>query len=223
MKKLLAICLTIVMVASLSISVLAAPHGFVSSPSGGKRPPVINRFDPIDDDCTADLVITPFGDKNGLSEEDRKEMEDAYNDIVNSKDLTDLNKQLEDAANNKGIDGKDLAVGDLIYLGCEGCDNHDAHEKFKVSLDAEGLDRFVGVIYRDKDGKWQWVDDAKVVNGKLEFTGEGYHPYAIVLNNSKNPPSKTGDTAVILVCTAVMAVSAAALFVVLVKGKKHHA
>jgi hypothetical protein len=149
-------------------------------------------------------------------------MEDAYNDIVNSDKLTDLNKELEDAAKDKGINGKDLAVGDLFNLGCKGCSDHDKHEKYKVSLDVEGLDRFVGVIYRDENGDWQWVKDAKVENGKLHFTGEGYHPYAVVLDNSKpKPPAGTGDIEIIAICAAVMAVSAAALVIVLVKGKKH--
>lgn len=223
MKKVLAICLMIVMVASIGLGALAAPNGFVSSPSGGKRPPVLDRFDPVDDDCTADLIITPFGDKNDLPEEDRKAMDDAYNDIVNADDLTDLNKELEEAAKDKGIDPDNLAVGDLIHLGNEGCNEHDSHEKFEVSLDVEGLDKFVGVIYRDEDGNWQWVDDAKVVNGKLQFTGEGYHPYAIVLDTTVDESSKTGDSNIIIICAAVMAVTAVALVVVLVAGKKRHA
>lgn len=224
MKKVLAICLMIIMVASLSVTALAAPHGFVSSPSGGKRPPVLDFFDPVDNDCTGELVVTPYGDKNELNDDERKAMEDAYNDIVNSGKLTDLNKELEDAAKDKGINGKDLAVGDLFHLGCKGCSDHDKHEKYKVSLDVEGLDRFVGVIYRDENGDWQWVKDAKVENGKLHFTGEGYHPYAVVLDNSKpKPPAGTGDIEIIAICAAVMAVSAAALVIVLVKGKKQHA
>lgn len=223
MKKVLAICLMIVMVASLSLSALAAPNGFVSSPSGGKRPPVLDRFDPVDDDCTADLIITPFGDKNELPEGERKEMEDAYDDIVNADNLADLNKELEEAAKDKGIDPDNLAVGDLFHLGCEGCDDHENHEKFEVSLDAEGLDKFVGVIYRDEDGNWHWVDDAKVKDGKLHFTGEGYHPYAIVLDTTVDESSKTGDSNIIAICAAVMAVTAIALVVVLVVGKKRHA
>lgn len=223
MKKVLAICLAIVMVASLGLSVLAAPNGFVSSPSGGRRPPILERFDPVDDDCTADLVITPFGDKNNLPEDERKEMEDAYNSIVNADKLTDLNKELEEKAKDKGIDPENLAVGDLVHLGCKGCDDHADHEKFKVTLDAEGLDKFVGVIYRDEDGNWQWVDDAEVKDGKLHFTGEGYHPYAIVLDTTKNESAGTGDSNIITICISVMAVTAVALVVVLVVGKKRHA
>ena len=146
MKKVLAICMMIVLVASIGLSALAAPNGFVSSPSGGKRPPVMDFFDPVDEDCTANLVITPFCDKNNLPENQRKEMEDAYNDIVNADNLTDLNKDLADAAKDQGIDPEKLAVGDLIHLGCDGCADHANHEKFQVSLDVEGLDKFVGVI-----------------------------------------------------------------------------
>ena len=223
MKKVLAICMMIVLVASIGLSALAAPNGFVSSPSGGKRPPVMDFFDPVDEDCTANLVITPFGDKNNLPENQRKEMEDAYNDIVNADNLTDLNKDLADAAKDQGIDPEKLAVGDLIHLGCDGCADHANHEKFQVSLDVEGLDKFVGVIYRDDNGDWQWVKDAKVQDGKLQFTGEGYHPYAIVMDTTVEEPSKTSDSDIIIICAAVMAVTAIALVIVLVKGKKNHA
>lgn len=225
MKKVLALCLVIAMLASLSIAAFAAPNGFVSSPSGGRRPPVIEKFDPVDDDCTADLIITPFGDKNQLSEDERKEMEDAYDDIVNADNLGDLNKELADAAKEQGIDPDDLAVGDLIHLGCSGCEDHEGHVKFDVTLDAEGLDKLVGVIYRDENGDWHWVDDAKVQDGKLHFTGDGYHPYAIILDNTvvDEESSETSDTNTIIICIAVMVVTAAALAVVLIKGKKRHA
>lgn len=220
MKKILAICLMIALVASLSISVFAAPNGFVSSPSGGKRPPVLDRFDPVDEDCTANVIITPFSDKNNLKNDERENMEDAYEDIVNAGDLSNLNKDLADTAKDKNIDGKHLAVSDLFHLGSEGCNDHEDHSKFEIELDMDALDNFVGLIYRDSDGKWQWVPDAKVDGTKLQFTGMGYHPYAVVVDSRG---AKTGDTATVLICTAVMAVSAIALVVILVKGKKRHA
>lgn len=238
MKKLFAICLAIVMIASLSIGVLAAPHGFVNSPSGGRRPPVLIYFQPVDDDCTSTVIITSFGDKDNLSDADRQKMEDAYNDIINADSLVDLIEALVDIAGQLGLSAKNLGVGDLFHLGCEGCDDHEGHDKFNISLDAEGLDKFVGVMYRDDDGNWHWIEDAKVVDGKVQFTGQGYHPYAVVLNNTEgaggsgdsgdsgntgDKPSKTGDTSIIAICASVMAVSAAALVVVLVKNKKQHA
>lgn len=233
MKKVIAICLMIALVASISISVFAAPNGFVSSPSGGRRPPVINRFDPQNDDCTAGLVITPFGDKNDLSDKDRQSMEDAYDDIVNAGNLGNLNKQLADAAKDKNIDGKNLAVSDLFHLGCDGCDNHEGHNKFDIALDMESLEDFVGLIYRDDNGDWQWVPDAAVDGNRLQFTGLGYHPYAVVVKSTQTDSGLdddsgsegpgTGDIEIVAICGAVMAVSAAALAVVLIKGKKKQA
>ena len=219
MKKALVICLVMVLAASLSISALAIPGGFVSSPSGN-RAPVVDVFKPLDEDCTASLIITIFGDRFNIPEDKRQPFEDAYNEIINSDDLADLNKDLADLANKLGIDSEKLGVSDLFDLSANGCEDHNGHKQYQVTLDADSLEHFVGLIYRDDDGKWHLIDDAKVINGKLQFTAEGYYPYAIIVDTTEGNPSKTGDTNLILICGAVMAVSAAALAVVLIKGKK---
>ena len=79
MKKALVICLTLALVLSMSLNALAVPGGFVSSPSGA-RPPVIVDSKPADDDCTASLIITIFGDRFELPEELRKKITFAEND-----------------------------------------------------------------------------------------------------------------------------------------------
>lgn len=223
MKKVLAICLMIVLVVSMSLNAFAAPNGFVSSPSGN-RAPILIKFEPKDEGCTATIIITPYGEKNRLPANIRDILENAYNDIVNSKDLTNLSADLADLANKKNIDGGKLAISDLFDLSSADCGDHDGHKKFDITLDADALDRFVGLMYRDSEGKWHLIEDAKVVNGThLQFTAEGHYPYAIIVDTTEGTPSKTGDSDIILVCAAVMAVSAAALAVVLVKGKKRHA
>lgn len=219
MKKALIICLTLALVLSLSVSALAIPGGFINSPSGN-RAPVIETFKPLDDDCTADLIITIFGDRTNLPEDQRQPFEDAYDDIINTDDLTNLNKDLADLAGQLGIDKDKLGVSDLFDLGCEGCEDHEDHGKFKVTMDVDGLEHFVGVIYRDDEGNWHLVEDAKVKDGKLEFTAEGYYPHAIVVDTTEGKPSKTGDTNLIVICGAVMAVAAVGLAVVLVMRKK---
>lgn len=219
MKKALVICLTLALVLSLSVSALAIPGGFINSPSGN-RAPVIETFKPLDDDCTADLIITIFGDRTNLPEDQRQPFEDAYDDIINTDDLTNLNKDLADLAGQLGIDKDKLGVSDLFDLGCEGCEDHEDHGKFKVTMDVDGLEHFVGVIYRDDEGNWHLVEDAKVKDGKLEFTAEGYYPHAIVVDTTEGKPSKTGDTNLIVICGAVMAVAAVGLAVVLVMRKK---
>lgn len=221
MKKVLVICLTMVLVMSLSISAMAIPGGFVKSPSGNRAPIVVD-FKPLDEDCTASLIITIFGDRVNLPEELRQPFEDAYNDIINSSNLTDLNKDLADLADKLGIESSKLGVSDLFDLSANGCEDHDGHKQYQVTLDSDALEHFVGLIYKGDDGNWYLVDDAKVIDGKLQFTAEGYHPYAIVVDTTEGEPSKTGDTNLILICGAVMAVSAVALAVVLIKGKKKH-
>lgn len=219
MKKVLVICLALALVLSLSISALAIPGGFIKSPSGN-RAPVIEIFKPLDDDCTASLIITIFGDRMNLPEELRQPFEDAYNELVNSSDLTNLSKELADLASKLGIDADKLGVSDLFDLSASGCEDHNSHKQYNVTLDTDTLEHFVGVIYRTDDGKWHLIEDAKVVDGKLQFTAEGYHPYAIVVDTTEGEPSKTGDTNLILICGAVMVAAAAGLAVVLVMRKK---
>ena len=108
MKKVLAICLMTVMVLSMSVNVFAAPGGFVNSPSGNPAPTVVD-FDPSNDACTAQLVITPYGDRHVLSETLRTMLEKAYSEISSSDDLTELNAELAKIAADKNIAGKDLA------------------------------------------------------------------------------------------------------------------
>ena len=219
MKKVLVICLAMVLVLSLGVSAMAIPGGFVKSPSGN-RAPNVTVFQPLDDDCTADLIITIFGDRFDMPEDQRQPFEDAYNDIINSEDLTNLNNDLADLANKLDIDPEKLGISDLFDLNCDGCENHEDHGKFKVTMEVDGLEHFVGVIFRDDEGNWHLVEDAKVKDGKLEFTAEGYYPHAIVVDTTEGEPSKTGDTNLVVICGAVMAVAAAGLVVVLIMRKK---
>ena len=146
MKKVLAICLMIVMVVSMSVTSFAAPGGFVSSPSGNPAPTVVD-FDPSNDNCTGWLVITPYGDREDLSDVLRSLLEKAYNDIVNSDDLTKLNAELAKIAADKNIEGKNLAVSDLFDIHVTGCDFHDGHFGFDITLDADKLSSFVGLLH----------------------------------------------------------------------------
>ena len=87
MKKLLAICLTIVMLMSFSVIAFAAPDNFVSSPSGQSAPEIID-FSVESEDCYADLIITPYSERDDLPEEIREQFEKAYEQIVSATDLT---------------------------------------------------------------------------------------------------------------------------------------
>ena len=223
MKKLLAICFAVLLVASMSFQVFAE-GGFVISPS--KKPaPEVDTFEPSDDECTAELIITPYKDRDQLPEDRKDRIEEAYDEISDSDDLTDLIDDLKDLADKKNIDGKDLAVSDLFDARTEGCDNnHDQHSPFDVVLEADTLSNFVGLAYKDENGKWILVEGATVVNGDhLKFKTDGFGPFAIIVDASKQGPSQTGDETMIGLYIAIMAVSAVAIVILVVKTKKQRA
>ena len=67
MKKVLAICLAVVMAVGMSLSAFAAPGSFLESPS--KNPaPRIERFVSLAG-CEARLVITPYINRSTLPED----------------------------------------------------------------------------------------------------------------------------------------------------------
>ncbi len=226
MKKVLAICLAMMMVLCLSTTVLAAPNNFVASP-GANKAPEVEEFKPEDEDCTADLVITPFGDLDKLPEDNQETFQLAFDTIVKAEDLTKLNEELAKKAEELGIDPDDLDVSDLFYIDTEGCDEtHDGHKKAEITLDAETLNKFVGLMYMDEDGNWHWVDDATVTaDGKLRFTTDNTDaPYAIVVDNTNGAATPgTGEGLGIYFWIAIASTAALLLVLVLILIKKKRA
>ncbi|MBQ3547589.1 MAG: hypothetical protein IJA44_03845 [Clostridia bacterium] len=220
MKKVLVICLTVVFMVSMTLTAFAAPGSFVSSPSGNPAPQKV-EFKPADEDCTATLVITPYSEKNELPTALKAMMEKAYNDIKGTDDLTTLNAALAKLAKDLKIKSSDLAVSDLFDIHVTGCDYHDEHVDFDIVLAADSLKNFVGLLHMNKNGDWELVEGAKVIaNGEhLAFSVDSFSPFAVVVNTAAKP-SQTGDSNMIPVYVAIMAVSALALVVILVKSKK---
>lgn len=221
MKKILSVFMVVLMVLSMGVSVMAASDSFVESPTGRPAPGLI-KFDPKDDDCDTQMIITPYGDKDKLTEDYKDLFEEAYKDITGVKDLTELNSNLKDLAEEMGIKGENLGVSDLFNIHTEGCENHDGHTKYDVVLEADALKNFVGLMYKDQNGKWVWVEGAKVTNNgtHLEFTVEGLvnsAPFAIIVDTSN---AKTGDVNHINLYATIMVVSLLALGTILVVSKK---
>lgn len=223
MKKVLVICLTVVFMVSMTLTAFAATGGFVSSPSGNPAPEKV-EFKPADEDCTASLVITPYGDKQELTPAIKTMLEKAYADINGTDDVSTLNAALAKLAADKKIKGTDLAVSDLFDIHVTGCDYHDEHVDFDIVLSADSLKNFVGLLHMNKNGEWELVKDAKVIaNGDhLSFSVDSFSPFAVVVNTAANP-SQTGESDMVPLFAAIMAISAIALVVILVKSKKQHA
>ena len=203
MKKVLTICLVLVMALCLCASVVASANGFLVSPSG--RPaPIVVEFKAHDPACTARLIITPYGERVTM-------LEKAFQMIVNCDDLTELNADLKELAAQLNIPGDKLAVSELFDIHMEGCDYHEEHRYFDIILSAEALENFVGLLHLRQDGEFELIADAKVTHegDHLEFTVESFSPFAIVVDTTKNSP--TGDNGMIFVCLALMLVSGVAV------------
>jgi hypothetical protein len=223
MKKILAICLMMLIILSMSVNVFAAPGAFLKSPSGNPAPAVVD-FDPKDEGCTAKLIITPYADRKTLPTELKTLIEKAYKVIASTNDLTTLNADLKALAASKKISGDKLAVSDLFDIHTTGCNYHDGHLDFDIVLSADTLNRFVGLLHMNKNGEWELVSNAKVTkNGEhLEFSMDEFSPFAIVIDTSKGTP-QTGDNSLIYVYAVIMALSALGIIIIAVKSKKQKA
>lgn len=214
MKKILAICLALVMVFSLGITAFAAPNGFVSSPSENQAPEV-DSFVPSDEDCEAEIVITAYADRAELPEELRELLEEAYTEVTEAEDLTTLSEALKKLADKKGIKAENLLVSDLFDIYAEGCDNHDEHKEFVVTLKADTLKNFVGLLHKKDNGSWELINDAKVIKDgtALKFTVDSFSPFAIVVNKGVTSP-QTSDNNIVFAVVALAFVSALAIIVI---------
>lgn len=222
MKKVMAICLTLVMVMSLGIAAFAAPGSFISSPSMNKAPVLIS-YENESSDCTAKLILTAYADRKTLPENLCAMIEKAYDMIVGTDDLSTLNSGVADLAKDAGVKVTALSVSDLFDLRYVDCSNHDLHGSFRIVIESETLENFVCLLHY-YNGEWSIVDIAKVTNnGKyLEFTAKEFSPFAIVVKTDAEnvTPPYTGDNSAIFICSVVMAISVTTIVVLLATSKK---
>ena len=219
MKKVLAVCMMLVLLVTMSVNVFAATNGFVSSPSENSAPTIVD-FDPADENCTATLNITAYGDKHTLPDALRILLEQAYDSIANADDLTKLNTAFADLVKKKGYDSTKLAVSDLFDMHPSDCEFHDGHTDFDVTLSADTLSHFVALLHMNKDGVWELVTDAKVTNNgeHLEFSVESFSPFAIIVNTGDEPAAN--NTWIYVVIAAVVVVAGCAVVAMVVAKRK---
>lgn len=182
MKKVFAICLALVMVFALGLNVMAAPNNFINSPSNNRAPIIVDCTNESED-CTANVIVTPYGDRYTLTDEQKKNFEDAYNQIINSGNLGDMFSGIESMLESGSII-TDLAISDLFNMSYKDCDIHNQHGSFKIQLSTETLKGFVGLI-QFVDGKWQIVEDAMVDGNYLSFTADELSSFAVVVDKTK--------------------------------------
>ncbi len=220
MKKVFAICLALVMVFALGLNVMAASNNFVESPSNNRAPIIIDCKNESED-CTANVVVTPYGDRDSLTDEQKKNLEDAYNQIVNADNLEDMFSGVTSIV-NPGTVITDLAISDLFNMHYSDCDTHTGHGSFKIQLSTETLKGFVGLI-QFIDGEWKIVDDAVVDGNYLSFTADELSSFAVVVDRTKaesTSPVTGVPTATYLAFAAAFAVVCLAAITAVVVKKK---
>ncbi|MBR6740964.1 MAG: hypothetical protein IKM04_07870 [Clostridia bacterium] len=226
MKKAATLCLSLVLLLSLSLTALAAPDGFISSPSGNPAPTIID-FIPANDDCTATAVITSYGDRHNLPDALRTMLEKAYSDITNAGNITELNTALAQLVEEKQLNSSKLVVSDLFDIHVTGCDYHSEHRDFDITLAAETLKHFVALLHMNAEGVWEIVADATVVsNGEhLQFSVDAFSPFAIVVDTTSEsgdtPP--TGNNGMIYLWGTLVVAAGALLILICYKTKKQKA
>lgn len=230
MKKVLVLCLTVALIATMSVSAFANSI-FVKSPSTNQAP-VIEEVIKDSEDCTAEVVVTPFSDRDKLPEEKKEVLENLYEAIVNitkpdeeivnevvvqvKNEVKEIIKQVSE---DKKIKEEVIAVSDIFNVSHHGCVDHDHHDGFTVRLKAETLKNFISLLHFE-NGKWEVVKDVTInKNGTITFKGEMEGSYAVLVDSSKLP-SDTGDNSNIALWAMILSASALAIVLVALKKKR---
>lgn len=215
MKKVMAIILMLAMILSMSVATFANAGVFVDSVKANQAPVLVGVSN-SNANATA-LVVTSFADKADLPAEVVAEFTAAYNTIVEAVKVEELNAEIATVAAAKAAE--ELAVSDIFDISrADFTPNDDG--KYTVSVAADSLENFVCLLHY-VNGAWQIVKDAAVsADGKnLVFSVDSFSPFAIVLDAEGLSP-ETSDNTMTTVLVAVMAVSAAAIVVLMVCNKK---
>ena len=211
MKKIIMLCLMVAIIASMSVSVFATTGGFVSSPSNNQAPKLLSvKTD--GKNVTPEFDMTAYADRDELSEEARKEIEEAYASIKENVDLSSLNAALAKVAKKLDVEVSELAVSDLFDLAPKDEATFEDGEKHTVAIKAETLKNFVSLLHYE-DGEWVIVEDAEVSDdGKnLTFTVDGFSPFATVVSTGDAPNYGEDITAGAVVGIAAAAVGVGGL------------
>lgn len=186
MKKIVLVCLTVLMIFSLSLTAFAA-DSFVSSPFKKGAPELVSAANESPD-CTAKVFITSYADRASLPPETVEKLEYAYNAFCGKVEDRDLTALLAQIAEKYGIHVNDLSVSDFFDISATDCQNHEYHGQFDILLKAEALENFVCLVHY-YNGGWRVVDGAEVTQGgtHLVFTEEEFSPFAIIVNTGDTP------------------------------------
>lgn len=228
MKRIITSIVAVVMLMVLSVAAVAAPFGFLESPTA--KSPILVSASASRQNSAAKVIVSPYTSRDDLSEESKTEMNNAYDAIVANSDA--YKAAIGGIADAKKLSSSDLAVSELFYVTLDG---YEAGEKVTVTVKADGLDKFAGLM-QFVDGKWVVVEGASVNGSELTFVIDTSSPLAVVVNKNVKAPAETnsannvttgnnpqtGDdgNSYFWVWGSIAVVAMAAIVVVAVKSKK---
>ena len=189
MKRILMTCLVIVLAVCLCVPAFAEDTngGFTASPSGNSAPTLVGANNGCEN-CEAQLIITAYGDRDQLSEEALKAIEEAYAAIVDAEKLTSLNKKLAEIAKEKGVSPESLVVSDLFDISYVATEGHAAHGHYEITLKTKTLENFVTLLHY-YEGEWLIVEGATTSTAAgydyLTFSESKFSPFAIVVSTEQ--------------------------------------
>lgn len=219
MKKILAVCLALVMVASAAILAFAQ-GGFVSSPSGNPAPVIIEVVYE-EGSCNPRIIVTPYSERETLDDKREADLNAAYDEIAANEDLTNLCEALAAVAAEKGIPVEDLAVSDLFDITASHNGDHEYCGTVRITLSAETIKNFIALLHRNSEGSWEVVPNVtvNVAENTIEFSIDDFSPFAVVVDTSAENLPNTGEA--LYIPAIAMFVSAIALVFVLVNIRKN--
>lgn len=211
MKKIIALLLTLALMFTMSINCFAT---FVQSPSNNGAPVIIDDETMNEsEDCDADIIITPYAERDTLSAEAKAKIEEAYAEISDSLHSAELCDELAAYCKKNNIDAENLQISDLFDISYEGCTDHHEHGSFIITFKADTLANFVALLHLTDNG-WDMIENAKVVRDgtALKFKVDDFSPFAIVVDTSEDASSpSTGDNSNITMWIVILAACVVAL------------
>ena len=185
MKKILAVCLALIMVVSAGVFAYAK-GGFIASPSGNSAPIIIEvTYDDILS-CKPKVVVTAYSDRGTLDDDKEEDMNEAYDEIASNKDLTILWPFLKEVAISKSLNPFYFAVSDLFDISAYHTLPHDYCGRITIRLSSETLSRFVALVHRTASGEWELIPNVilDVAEETITFSINDLSPFAIVVDTS---------------------------------------
>lgn len=231
MKKVLALCVALLMVAVLAVPALAAPGAFVSSPSGNAAPTLDSAVSDSEE-CTAQVIITAYADRATLSAEDRAALEEAYNEIVHHTSDNPFKTILSQLAQKLSCKVTQLSVSDLFDIDTTNCATHDGHGGFTITLKVSNAAQLVGILHFNGTA-WEIADMQSVDEEKntVTFHATDFSPFALVVDNGTGAPIGGVDEPapnntwwiVLIIVLIVLIAGAVVAYVIYKKNKKEAA